>query len=81
MLRDVVLKPVVERAPKLQCPVAICTGIAAGVPCIWVELIKTVLANHILKFGEFNAVQIRHKGFKSAVAEIAVLEIIFQRKL
>ena len=81
MLRDVVLKPVVERVVKLQRPVAIRTGVPAGVPCIWVELIKTVLANHILKFREFNTIQIRDKGFKSAVAEIAVLEIVFQRKL
>ena len=81
VLRDVVLKPVVERVVKLQRPVAIRTGVPAGVPCIWVELIKTVLANHILKFREFNTIQIRDKGFKSAVAEIAVLEIVFQRKL
>ena len=77
VLRDVVLKPFVERVVKLQCPVAIRTGIAAGIPCIWVELIKTVLANHILKFGEFNTVQVWHKGFKSAVTEITVLKIIF----
>ena len=81
VLRDIVLKPFVERVVKLQCPVAIRTGITAGIPCIWIELIKTVLANHFLEFGEFNAVQIWHKGFESAITEIAVLKIIFQRKL
>ena len=81
VLRDVVLKPVVESVIELQCPVAIRAGVPAGIPCVRVELVEAAFADHFLELREFHAVEVRHEGLEAAVAEVEELEIVFQGEL
>ena len=78
---NVVVEPVIEGVIQLQCPVAVCAGIPAGVPVIRVQFIEEPTCNHFLEGRQFHTVQIRNQLLQTAIGKVTKLKVIFQCQL